>query len=109
MARWNFPRTIPKRYILSFLAFFGFFNAYILRSNLSIAIITMVKPTLHITSTNITVTKPVGSILERKEKKIFFLFFERLRSVIIGIAKLKVIFSRRSFIVIRSRRSQLAS
>jgi hypothetical protein len=59
MTLWNIHQTIPKRYLLSLLAFFGFFNAYILRSNLSIAIITMVKPTIHISPTNITVTQPV--------------------------------------------------
>jgi ACS family sodium-dependent inorganic phosphate cotransporter len=60
MTLWNFHQTIPKRYLLSLLAFFGFFNAYILRSNLSIAIITMVKPTIHISLKNITITQPIG-------------------------------------------------
>lgn len=70
MTRWNFPRTIPKRYILSLLAFFGFFNAYMLRSNLSIAIIAMVKPTIHITTNNITLIKPVEMI----DNEIVYLF-----------------------------------
>ncbi|CAF0886174.1 unnamed protein product [Rotaria sordida] len=46
MTLWNFHHQIPKRYVLSLLAFFGFFNAYILRSNLSIAIVSMVNPTI---------------------------------------------------------------
>lgn len=54
MSLWNFYQTIPKRYLLSLLAFFGFFNAYILRSNLSIAIIPMVKSTL-----NASIAQPV--------------------------------------------------
>ena len=62
MTWWNMPQTIPKRYILSLLAFFGFFNAYILRSNLSIAIITMVKPTIYISSNNISVIHPVRKL-----------------------------------------------
>jgi hypothetical protein len=66
MSLWNFHQTIPKRYLLSLLAFFGFFNAYILRSNLSIAIIPMVKPTIHISSNNISITQPV-------KKKNFYL------------------------------------
>jgi len=65
MSLWNLQQTIPKRYLLSLLAFFGFFNAYILRSNLSIAIIPMVKPTIHISSYNISITQPV------KKKRIF--------------------------------------
>ncbi|CAF0901083.1 unnamed protein product [Didymodactylos carnosus] len=35
---------IPKRYILTVLAFFGFFNAYLIRANLSIAIVKMIEP-----------------------------------------------------------------
>ncbi|CAF1172595.1 unnamed protein product [Adineta steineri] len=57
----NIHQKIPKRYILGLLAFFGFFNAYMLRSNLSIAIISMVKPTRHITSNNnISIIQPGG-------------------------------------------------
>lgn len=33
---------LPKRYMVSILAMFGLFNAYTLRVNLSIAIVTMV-------------------------------------------------------------------
>ncbi|CAF0787270.1 unnamed protein product [Didymodactylos carnosus] len=42
----NQPRNymIPKRYILTILAFFGFFNAYLIRANLSIAIVKMIEP-----------------------------------------------------------------
>ncbi len=59
MSLWNFHQTIPKRYLLSLLAFFGFFNAYILRSNLSIAIIPMVKTTIHISPNNVSIIQPV--------------------------------------------------
>ncbi|CAF1558772.1 unnamed protein product [Rotaria sp. Silwood1] len=45
MTLWNLHHKIPKRYVLSLLAFFGFFNGFILRSNLSIAIVSMVNPT----------------------------------------------------------------
>ena len=104
MTRWNFPQTIPKRYVLSLLAFFGFFNAYILRSNLSIAIIAMVKPTLHITTNNITLIKPVRSpSIVHDDHQFFFVF----RLVIIGIQKLKVIFFRRSSIAILLLKYQL--
>jgi len=47
--------TFPKRYLLSLLAFFGFFNAFVLRSNLSIAIVPMIKSNVHLLSTNTTV------------------------------------------------------
>ena len=70
MTPWNIHQTIPKRYILSLLAFFGFFNAYILRSNLSIAIITMVKPMIHISSKNVSVIHPV-KILFFLNRKMF--------------------------------------
>lgn len=33
---------IPKRYMVTFLAMFGFFNAYALRVNLSVAMVAMV-------------------------------------------------------------------
>jgi hypothetical protein len=33
---------IPKRYIVAFLAMFGFFNGYAMRVNLSVAIVAMV-------------------------------------------------------------------
>jgi hypothetical protein len=60
MTLWNIPQTIPKRYVLSILAFFGFLNAYILRSNLSIAIIAMVKaPIIPLLSNNMTIIQPV--------------------------------------------------
>ncbi len=103
MTPWNFHQTMPKRYILSLLAFMGFFNAYILRSNLSIAIIAMVKATIHITSNNITITEPV--------KNIFLSFLVKIiyyRLAIIGIQKLKVIFFHHSSIVILLLKYQLA-
>ena len=34
---------VPKRYMVTFLAMFGFFNAYALRVNLSVAIVAMVQ------------------------------------------------------------------
>jgi hypothetical protein len=62
----NFHQTIPKRHVLALLAFFGAFNAFTLRSNLSIAIIPMVKPTLHKSSNNnISIIQPV--------KRMFFI------------------------------------
>jgi hypothetical protein len=64
MTLWNILQTIPKRYVLSFAAFFGLFNAYILRSNLSIAIIPMVTPPVHPSSDNITIIQRV--------KRVFF-------------------------------------
>jgi hypothetical protein len=97
MTPWNFPQTIPKRYVLSLIAFFGFFNAYILRSNLSIAIITMAKPTIHISSKNISITQPVKTYFFKKYN---FYFNKLFRLVMIGILKLKVIFSPHSSIVI---------
>ena len=33
---------VPKRYMVTFLAMFGFFNAYALRVNLSVAMVAMV-------------------------------------------------------------------
>ena len=33
--------SIPKRYVLAIFAFFGFFFAYMLRANLSVAIVQM--------------------------------------------------------------------
>jgi hypothetical protein len=38
---WSW-RTFPRRYLIAILAFFGFFNIYSLRVNLSIAIVDMV-------------------------------------------------------------------
>ncbi|CAF1098214.1 unnamed protein product [Adineta ricciae] len=60
MTTWDMHKNIPKRYILGFLAFLGFFNAFMLRSNLSIAIVSMVTPTFHITPSNITIIQPTG-------------------------------------------------
>ncbi|UJR08726.1 hypothetical protein I4U23_012983 [Adineta vaga] len=60
MSTFEMHKKIPKRYVLGLLAFFGFFNAFMLRSNLSIAIISMVKPTIHISSHNISIIQPVG-------------------------------------------------
>lgn len=62
---WQLPQTIPKRYILSLLAFFGFFNAYVLRSNLSIAIITMVRSRFDSTKNSSSI------VMKRQEKQIF--------------------------------------
>lgn len=39
-------KTIPKRYILALFAFFGYFFAYILRANLSVAIVQMSQKTI---------------------------------------------------------------
>jgi hypothetical protein len=59
MALHSMHQNIPKRYLLSLLAFFGFLNAFILRSNLSIAIVSMVKSKAHIPSNNISITESV--------------------------------------------------
>ncbi|CAF2744252.1 unnamed protein product [Rotaria sp. Silwood2] len=48
MTLWNLHHQVPKRYVLSLLAFFGLFNAFILRANLSIAIVPMVNPTTEV-------------------------------------------------------------
>lgn len=61
MTLWNMHQKIPKRYILSLLAFFGCCNSYILRANLSIAIVSMVKVKSHI-STNNNITESVKVI-----------------------------------------------
>ncbi|CAF4972236.1 unnamed protein product, partial [Rotaria magnacalcarata] len=59
MALVNIYQRIPKRYALSLLAFFGMFNASMLRSNLSIALVEIVTPTVEITSNNTTRIIPV--------------------------------------------------
>lgn len=59
MAVSDIYHRIPKRYVLSILGFLGFFNALILRSNLSIAIVAMVKPTIEQLPNNITKIEPV--------------------------------------------------
>ncbi|CAF1626089.1 unnamed protein product [Rotaria magnacalcarata] len=59
MALVNIYQRIPKRYALSLLAFFGMFNASMLRSNLSIALAEIVTPTVEITSNNTTRIIPV--------------------------------------------------
>ncbi|CAM4955054.1 unnamed protein product [Rotaria socialis] len=50
----NIQQRIPKRYVLSFLGFIGLFNAFILRANLSIAIVGMVTPMYETTPNNIS-------------------------------------------------------
>ncbi|CAF2051147.1 unnamed protein product [Rotaria magnacalcarata] len=54
MALANIYQRIPKRYIFSVLAFFGMFNASMLRSNLSIAVVEIITPRVEITSNNTT-------------------------------------------------------
>ncbi|CAF2064878.1 unnamed protein product [Rotaria magnacalcarata] len=55
----NIQQRIPKRYVLGLLRFFGLFNAFILRANLSIAIVAMVTPMNKTTSNNISRIIPV--------------------------------------------------
>ncbi|CAF4326113.1 unnamed protein product, partial [Rotaria magnacalcarata] len=54
----NIYQRIPKRYVLSLLGFFGLFNAFVLRSNISIAIVAMVTPTIDNSSDNMTIMIP---------------------------------------------------
>lgn len=42
---------VPARYVLTFLAFLGFFNVYCLRANLSVALVAMVNSTSEENST----------------------------------------------------------
>ncbi|CAF3309274.1 unnamed protein product [Rotaria socialis] len=56
----NIYNQMPKRYLLSLLGFFGLFNAFILRSNLSIAIVAMITPTIVKTSANTTTIIPAA-------------------------------------------------
>ncbi|CAF5054166.1 unnamed protein product, partial [Rotaria magnacalcarata] len=56
----NIYNQMPKRYLLSLLGFFGLFNAFLLRSNLSIAIVAMITPTIEKTSANTTTIIPAA-------------------------------------------------
>ncbi|CAF3335679.1 unnamed protein product [Rotaria socialis] len=58
MALSNIYQQIPKRYVLSLLGFFGLFNAFVLRSNLSIAIVAMITPSIDNSSDNMTIMIP---------------------------------------------------
>ncbi|CAF4632419.1 unnamed protein product [Rotaria magnacalcarata] len=65
----NIQQRIPKRYVLGLLRFFGLFNAFILRANLSIAIVAMVTPMNKTTSNNIM---PAGFLATRYGGRILF-------------------------------------
>ena len=76
---WQLPQTIPKRYILSLLAFFGFFNAYVLRSNLSIAIIAMVRSRFDSTKNSSSIVNKTKMKMKKLELNVFFSSLDRLR------------------------------
>lgn len=57
MSSWITQGKLPKRYILALLGFLGFVNAFILRSNLSIAIVSMVAPATYNASVPVTVRR----------------------------------------------------
>ncbi|XP_067676139.1 sialin-like [Haliotis asinina] len=50
--------SVPKRYVLAFMAFLGFGNVYALRVNLSVAIVAMTKNRTVLLNGNVTVVSP---------------------------------------------------
>ncbi len=65
---------VPKRHILAIFAFFGFFFAYILRANLSVAIVQMSRKNIELSTDNTTnlIDKNVRELYPSIPVKLFF-------------------------------------
>jgi hypothetical protein len=96
-----FCNALPKRHVLALYGFFGFFFAYSLRANLSVAIVQMstydfddTKDPVHANSTNQTVycrnrrIRPVNLFLPKSHE--FPCFAERVE-VVVCITRLHIV------------------